>query len=453
MVFCYNECCRRVRRQICSNNGNEKEATTLDMVMQMQLEKDETQHAMNGPAADDAAVLFAELLEEYPYTEPKRGDIRQGTILWVGDDSVLMDVGAKRDAIVQRQDLNRLDESIIAGLEVGAELPVLVLRTAQKDDELIVSIKRGLEDQVWQTAQAAMDDKAVMELSVIGQNKGGLLVDYEGLRGFVPSSHVPALRYLRNDAREERKQELIGTEMPVQVIEVDRRRRRLVMSGRAAARHMRSQRLQELEAGQIVTGVVENITNFGVFVNLNGVTGLVHISRLDWQRVDHPSELFEAGDEITARIDSIDRDRGRISLNRQAVTPSPWEVLPTVHDVGEIIEGTVTNVVDFGIFVRIDVGVEGLVHNSELQPQQADAPFYAPAPGDTVRVRILRIDPDRQRLALSMRDIEPMWQVADEGDADADTEMTATEVTETESEPELGSEPVQPEADAQPETA
>ena len=255
MVFCYNECCRRVRRQICSNNGNEKEATTLDMVMQMQLEKDETQHAMNGPAADDAAVLFAELLEEYPYTEPKRGDIRQGTILWVGDDSVLMDVGAKRDAIVQRQDLNRLDESIIAGLEVGAELPVLVLRTAQKDDELIVSIKRGLEDQVWQTAQAAMDDKAVMELTVIGQNKGGLLVDYEGLRGFVPSSHVPALRYLRNDAREERKQELIGTEMPVQVIEVDRRRRRLVMSGRAAARHMRSQRLQELEAGQIVTAL------------------------------------------------------------------------------------------------------------------------------------------------------------------------------------------------------
>lgn len=406
------------------------------MVMQIEKETDASQQAMMTPAADDAAVLFAELLDQYPYTEPQRGDIRQGVILSVSADSVLMDVGAKRDAIVQRQDLSRLDESTIAGLEVGASLPVMVLRTAHQEDDLIVSIKRGLEDQVWQAAHEAMEAETLLELPVVGENKGGILIDYEGLRGFVPSSHIPELRYLRDEARDERKHALIGSDMAIQIIEVDRKRRRLVMSARAATRLLRQARFDALEAGQIVEGVIENITDFGVFVNLDGVTGLIHISRLDWQRVDHPSELFQVGDTVTARVDTIDTKRGRISLNRQAVVPSPWEVLPTVHAVGDVIEGTVTNVVDFGIFVRVNVGVEGLVHNSELQPQNADAPFLAPVSGDKVTVRILRMEPERQRLSLSMREIEPTWRVAEGAEEAADVSAAVSTQPAEDSAPE-----------------
>ena len=196
------------------------------------------------------------------------------------------------------------------------------------------------------------------------------------------------------------------------------------MSALEAEKERRKERLNELTEGEIVRGVVENLTDFGAFVNLGGVSGLIHVSKLDWRRVNHPSEVLQAGDEVEVLIEQVDTERERISLNRQAVLPNPWEMASNTYSIGDELEGVVTNVVDFGAFVRVPAGVEGLVHVSEMPTFVTDKPSEIVQRGETVKVRVLSIDPRRERLALSMLPAEPevelTWDVADE----APEEMT-----------------------------
>lgn len=213
----------------------------------------------------------------------------------------------------------------------------------------------------------------------------------------------------------------MGEIIPLKVIEINHQRRRLVLSAKEAEQIRRQGRLQDLKVGSIVTGRVENIKDFGVFVNLGGVTGLIHVTKLDWFRVEHPSEVLKIGDEVQAVVEAVDPERGRIRLNRQAALPDPWQVLPTVYAVGNLIEGTVTNVTDFGVFVHLPIGIEGLVHSSELHP--AEGGFRVVEVGDKVVARIINMAPEQKRLGLSLRQVSPAeeaeWRAKQEAQSKA----------------------------------
>lgn len=368
----------------------------------------------NHVETNEAALSFAEMLDDYEYKLPQRGQILQGEIIRIEDDAVFMNVGAKRDAIVPHTDLDRLDEELIQSLKTGNEIPVYVLRTPVGDEELLVSINKGLEQKDWTRADELIDEDETLELSVCGYNKGGLLVQFGQLEGFVPNSHVPDLRYSGAHAEmESRKAKRVGETLLVKVLEVDQQRRRLIFSAKAAHKEQRRRRLQNLEVGSTIEGRVANIVNYGAFVDIGGgVSGLLHVSEIAWHRVEHPSKILSVGEELEVEIQDVDVDRERVSLSRKAVIPNPWDTIEQRHNIGDLIQGRVTNIEDFGAFVEVQKGVVGLVHVSEID-------IYGPAtihdiiqPGDEVLVRIIDIDPYEERLSLSLRRVTSEEQIA-----------------------------------------
>ena len=362
----------------------------------------------------DAMLDFAEMLDQYDYTLPQRGQILQGKILRIEEDVVFMDVGAKRDAIVPHTDLDRLDEELVQSLETGNEIPVYVLRTPTGNEELLVSINKGLEQKDWHQAEELVDADETLELDICGYNKGGLLVQFGQLEGFVPNSHVPDLRYGGGHAEiESRKAKQVGETLLVKVLEVNQQRRRLIFSAKAAHKEQRKRRLQDLEIGSTIEGRVANIVNYGAFVDIGGgVSGLLHVSELAWHRVEHPSKILSVGDELEVEIQEVDVDRERVSLSRKAVMPNPWDTIEERHNIGDLIAGRITNIEDFGAFVEVQKGVVGLVHVSEID-------IFGPAtihdiirPGDQVLVRIIDVDPYEERLSLSLRRVTSEEQIA-----------------------------------------
>lgn len=397
----------------------------------------------------DVAVSFEDLLDQYDYTLPQRGQILQGEILRVEDDAIFMDVGAKRDAIVPHTDLDRLEEDLVQSLKRGAEIPVYVLKTPVGDEELLVSINKGLEQKDWDRAERLIDKDETLELDVVGYNKGGLLVKFGQLQGFVPNSHVPDLRYGGNQSEvESRKARQVGETLLVKVLEVNQQRRRLIFSAKAAHKEQRKRRLRDLEIGSVIEGRVANIVNYGAFVDLGGgVSGLLHVSELAWHRVEHPSKVLEVGEELEVEIQDVDVERERVSLSRKAVLPNPWDTIEERYNIGDLIAGEVTNVEDFGAFVEVQSGVVGLVHVSEID-------IYGPASihdiirtGDEVLVRIIDIDPYEERLSLSLRRVTSEEQIewmrrqkeAEEAAAEAEVEA-AVEAEETATEAEAETE-------------
>lgn len=374
------------------------------------LEKIENQEGENG---EEWGELFEQLLEDYDYEDPRRGQILEGEIIHVDEDSVLVDIGAKRDAIVPRKDLDQLDDEFRGGLRSGDKIPVYVMRTGKVGGDLLVSINRGLEQEDWERAERNLDSGDVSNPEIIGQNKGGVVVRFGRLRGFVPNSHIPDIRRgAGSDELRDQKEELIGTTLPVKVIEVNQKRRRLVLSSRAARHERRSQRLEELEPGTTVSGKVVNLVDFGAFVDLGGVDGLVHISELDWSRVEHPSEIFEVGEEVEVEITDVDVERERVSLSRKSLLKNPWQTIDEKYTPGDLVEGEVTNVRNFGAFVMLPEGVEGLIHVSELGIVGPGYPQDIVHPGDKVLVRILDIEQERERISLSMSRVSKDEQMA-----------------------------------------
>jgi len=290
---------------------------------------------------------FAELLEDYESVRPRRGQLVQGEVLELTEDTVLLDVGAKRDAVVPARELANLDETLFESLSIGDRLPVYITDTSSYDDELLVSIERGLEKQDWERAEACFESREVLELEIIGYNKGGLLVEFGRLDGFVPNSMVPDLpRGLSKDDRQTLKAKMIGGSLQAKVIEVDQPRKRLILSGKAAESLRRQERLQELDVGERIAGTVSNVVDFGVFVNLDGVDGLIHRSRLSWEDFDHPSDILKPGEEVEVLIKDVDIERERISLDRRALLPGPWDDFVDQHQHGDILEGEVVSVRD-----------------------------------------------------------------------------------------------------------
>lgn len=380
---------------------------------------------------------YDEYLDHYEFEQPKKGQILEGEILRINEDAIVVGIGQKRDAIVPVKDLNRIDREILEKYSVGDRVLVSVIYIPGGDKDLLVSLSQGIEYESWKSAEEFLAEESLIELEVVGHNKGGLLVSFESLQGFVPASQVPEIRQIQDRQRAQRvKEDLVGSLLMLKVIEVDRPRRRLVFSALTALEAKRKQRLQELEVGQIFHKArVANVVKFGVFVDLEGVDGLVHLSELDWERVKHSSELFKVGDEIDVQILDIDVEKERVSLSRKALLPNPWMIFSEAHHPGETLRGKVTRVMDFGAFVELTPGIVGLVHATEVGYSAGGDPQQVVKAGENVLVRILEIDAERERVSLSMRrvpkDIQIAW-MSEEFDSGA----TSTEPEDNEAPPE-----------------
>ena len=367
---------------------------------------------MNLTFTESAHTTFADLLDEYETPLPQRGEILEGEILRIEEDVVFVDVGAKRDAIVPFDEVSELDEELLDDLSHGDEVPVYVIRTPRGDEELLVSLQKGLQQQDWQKAARLMANEQIVECEVVGHNKGGLLVQFGRVRGFVPNSHIPALRHIRDSRQQVSfKSKQVGKTLALKVIEVSHPRERLVFSAKEAQAEKRRQRLQALHVGDAVNGRVVNLTKYGAFIDIGGIDGLLHISQMAWTKPDHPADLLSVGDEIEVLIDSIDAERSRVGLNRKDLLPTPFSEFVEEHEVGDMIEGTVTSVVPFGAFVEVADNVEGLIHISELSDAVVHDPEAIVHPNDEVLVRIINIEPDEERLGLSLHQVSIDEQV------------------------------------------
>jgi len=348
---------------------------------------------------------FSTLIEgDYDYARPRRGQVRQAVVLSVSENEVIVDLGAKRDGFVPRRDLELLDDAYRASLQPGDRVPVSILDASGPRGEIVASLNQGLAQQDWLRAQEFLESGDVCQARVTEVNRGGVIVPFGRIRGFVPNSHLTSVpRGLRGDRLRRAKSDLVGQVLSLAVLEVDQRRRRLVLSEQVAGRRQRQQLLETLTEGEVRTGVVRNLVEFGAFVDLGGVDGLIHISELDWRHVEHPSEVLSVGDEVEVYVLSVDRERERIGLSRKRLLPDPWPLVAKRLHVGQQVEGTVTNVARFGVFVDVGDGVEGLVHVSEIPG--GDASCAGLEPGSPVTVRVLKIDQWRQRIALSLRSV------------------------------------------------
>ena len=354
----------------------------------------------------NGAELFVKMLEKHGPLPVRRGQTIEGQIITLEENLAIIDVGAKRDAIVPPEEMEEVDESFLDQLNEGDNVYVYVTRTPIGDEELLVSLEKGLREQDWARAARCLENQESLEMKIVGKNKGGLLVEFGRLQGFIPTSHVPQLQRVRNRGPlAGQKEKLIGEKLLLNVIEVDRQHHRLVLSAKTAQEERRKQRLLELkrEEGETITGIISSLVDFGAFVDLDGVEGLLHISEIAWQKVKGPDEYLNPGDEVDVLIKSVDVERERVSLSRKALLPSPWELFAQTHADGDLVEGVVIDVVDFGAFVRITDGIDGLLHVSEMDGTRDFTPQDLLFPDDTILVRILSIQPEKQRLALSQR--------------------------------------------------
>jgi small subunit ribosomal protein S1 len=345
--------------------------------------------------------LSALIEDSYDYTRPRRGQLCQAVVLSVGENDVIVDLGVKRDGFVPRRDLELLDDAYRASLQTGDHVPVCILKASGRNGELLVSLKQGLAQQDWLRAREYMESGQICEAEVKEVNRGGVIVPFGRLRGFVPNSHLASMpRGLRGGRLRQVKSELVGQTLSLVVMEVDQRRRRLILSERIANSQRRQQLLESLTEGEVRTGVVCKLVDFGAFVDLGGVDGLIHISELGWGYVTHPSEVLKVGNEVEVYVLSVDRERGRIGLSRKRLLPDPWPLVVDQLHVSQVVDGTVTRVAEFGIFVDVGKGIEGLIHNSEMPAEKAASADLKP--GSQIKVRVLKINHWRRRIALGL---------------------------------------------------
>nr|MBN1229932.1 30S ribosomal protein S1 [Anaerolineae bacterium] len=371
---------------------------------------------MTSDSCRDEQNDFATLLEQ-SCDEPgrvSRGDLLEGTIVAIDDYGIIVDVQMKRDGVVPRYDLDALGASFDG--QIGDRVTVMVVQPEDRDGSLIVSIQQALATEDWDTAETLQQSGAIFEGKVVAANRGGLIVPYGELRGFVPASHLVDLpRGMDDEDRIRHLTSYIGRVMELKVIEVNPGRRRLVFSQRMAQREAREeakrQLLFNLKVGDIVEGRVSSLRDFGAFIDLGGADGLIHVSELAWQRVTHPDQVVKVGQVISVYILQLDREQQRIGLSLKRLRLNPWLEIDKTHAIGEMVEGTISRVVSFGVFVELDNGIEALLHASEMgevDPEDLERLFQA---GSMVRARIVSLEPHRQRMGLSIQGLEEaVWK-------------------------------------------
>jgi small subunit ribosomal protein S1 len=356
-----------------------------------------------------------DLLDQHDYNSPQVGDIRQGIIVSINTQGVIVDLGLKRDGLVPISDLNKLDPEERDALQVNDEVFVYVLNT-DKPDSLVISIHLARLNQDWIRAEELLENEEIIEAEVIGYNKGGAIVPFGRLRGFVPISHLTDISSGMGDRqRQQRLAKLRGETLPLRVIEVNRRRRRLVLSQREAQKEWDSKRRAELidhlEVGEVRKGTVSGMRDFGAFIDLGGADGLIHISELAWHRVDHPREVLKVGDEIDVYVMRVDEEKQRISLSLKKILPNPWDSVSERYHENQLVEGKITRIVDYGAFAEIEPGVEGLLHVSQLSRGTVSNVSEVVKEGETHLLRIVNIDQRRQRIGLSLKAVTAMEQI------------------------------------------
>lgn len=339
--------------------------------------------------------------------EPHRGDVVEGVIAQISHNGILIDIGTKSEGVVPPPEAQSLiDEGVVS---VGESVLVYVVQPENQEGQTVLSMRRAGFERGWRTAQRHLDAAETFETRVVDFNKGGLIVDADGVRGFVPLSQVVSVR--ADGATEEQLQDklaaVVGQSIAVKVLEVNRKRGRLILSERQAAYERRGQAKEQLvsslKEGEIRRGRVSSLTDFGAFVDLGGADGLIHLSELSWTSVPHARDILQLGDEIDVYVLGVDRENKKIALSLRRTTPEPWATAGEKYHAGDLVRAQITKLAAFGAFARLEDGIEGLVHISELSDTHVLHPRNVVKEGDVVTLRILRIEPERHRVGLSLR--------------------------------------------------
>ncbi len=343
----------------------------------------------------------------------KRGDVVEGVIVRIDQDEILVDIGLKSEGILSTKELPQSGYGSFNELHLNDKVLVYVLQPETQDGHAILSLRRANAERQWRIAEEQYRNGELIKARVIDYNKGGLIVDVGGIRGFVPISQILNLKREEVAAGGESQetaaklQSMKDKELLLKIIEINRARNRLILSERLAAQEWRQRRreelLDELKPGEIRRGIVSNLANFGAFVDLGGADGLVHISQLAWSRVNHPSEVLHVGQEVEVQVLSVDKEKKKIALSIKRAEVDPWTTVEERYKVGQIVTGVITKIAPFGAFARIEDGIEGLIHLSELTPGMD--PKQALHEGTQLQLRILRIDAEHRRLGLSLRQV------------------------------------------------
>ncbi len=351
------------------------------------------------------------------------GQAIEGVLMLKSGEDILVDIGTKSEGIVPMRERQSLSSEKYSDLKVGDKVLVVVVRPESGpdgDEGPILSIDKARTEVSWRKLQQQFEVGEVFEVDVVGYNKGGLMVEVEGVRGFIPASQVNALSGI-GDSEENRQSQmsrLVNTKLLVKIVEVNRDRNRLILSERQAVREQREaskgRLMTELEVGQVREGVVTTLAKFGAFIDLGGVDGLVHVSELSWARIDDPKQILQVGQPVKVYILGIDQDKQKVALSIKRTQPEPWSQVLDKYQVGELVDATISQLSNFGAFARIEEGLEGLIHISELAEGRVERPGDIVKAGDKVKVRILRIDPENRRLALSLKRAVENAEVANE---------------------------------------
>ncbi len=344
---------------------------------------------------------------------PQPGEIRSGVVASISQTQILVSVGAKSEGVITGRELESIPVDERAGLQVGQEILVYVLNAEDDNGNVVLSYTRAQEQKGWAEVEKMLEESGTYEGKVDGFNKGGIIVPVYGLRGFIPASQLSISRRMgvTGDTPDQRYAKMIGEPISVRVIEVDRKRRRLILSERAASSETRQsikeRVIESLKEGETYTGKVTSLADFGAFVNVNGADGLVHLSEISWDRVQHPSEVLEVGQEVKVKVINIDREKKRIGLSMRALQSDPWQSKVDKFKVGQLVEGVITRLTKFGAFARLEGDLEGLIHISEISENRIEHPKEAGLhEGDVVTLRVIRIDPDQRRIGLSLRKVD-----------------------------------------------
>ncbi len=357
---------------------------------------------------DGAALMEAFLSDpSHGYKTLKYGDVLEGTIMHVDRDELLVDIGSKAEGIVPSKEYSSLSSEEKEAIQIGDTLLVFVVQAENNEGHPVVSIDRAKQEKSWRKLQEIHEANDVIEAEVVNYNKGGLLVNLDGVRGFVPASQVSEIRGGDESSKQADMARLIGTKLPLKVIEINRHRNRLILSERQAVQErrdaMKESLIQELTEGEVRTGRVSSICDFGAFVDIGGADGLVHLSELSWSRVRHPNELLKIGQEVQVYVLGINPTEKKIALSIKRTQAEPWSRVENSYEVGQLVRGTVTQLANFGAFARIEDGIEGLIHVSELADERIQHPKQVVQEGQDLLLRIIRIDPQRRRMGLSLR--------------------------------------------------
>ena len=359
---------------------------------------------------------------------PSQGEIRDGVIASMSPGQILVSVGTKSEGVISGKELEQIPEEEMREFEVGKAIPVYVINPEDSSGTLVLSYIRAREETSWKEAEELLESKEARHANIIGYNKGGLIVPLGVLRGFVPASQISLSRRaaMTGETPDQRWGKMVGEEIDYVVIEVDRSRRRLILSERAASSETREsvkdRIITDIKEGDIRKGRVTSLADFGAFININGADGLVHLSEISWERIKHPSEALEVGQEVEVKVISVDREKKRIGLSIRQLQNDPWSKIVENYTVGQLVTGKITRLTKFGAFARLEENLEGLIHISEISDRRIEHPKEVLNEGDEVTLRVIKIDPGDHRIGLSIRKVDSMayadmdWKTLLEGE-------------------------------------